>query len=126
MKVPGASLEVASPLAERDDGERGPVLSEPAEVVDHDVFVVHAEDDTPFVKGELLPMLALADGRAILSSELPVPGFVEQVIAASVRRSRLTLAVVSPAYLRDRWAGFAELLSRHVSGHGDGGRLVPL
>jgi hypothetical protein len=35
------------------------VLSEQPEVIDHDVFVVHALDDTPFVKGELLPMLGL-------------------------------------------------------------------
>ena len=94
------------------------MLHEPASVVDHDVFVVHAEDDTPFVKGELLPMLGLPDDRVILSSELPFPAFTEQAIAASIERSRLTLAVVSPAYLQDRWAGFAELLSRNV--HDDG------
>jgi WD40 repeat protein len=102
------------------------VLRESIEVIDRDVFVVHADEDTPFVKGELLPMLGLPDDRVILSSELPFPAFVEQAIAASVRRSRLTLAVVSPAYLRDRWAGFAELLSRNVRDDGRGGSLVPL
>src|SRR5262245_23560482 len=95
--------------------------------VDHDVFVVHAEDDTPFVRGELLPMLHLPADRVILSSEMPFPAFTEQAIADSVRRSRLTVAVVSPAYLRDRWAGFAELLSRHArDDRADGGTLVPL
>jgi hypothetical protein len=102
------------------------VLNEPPEVVDHDVFVVHADDDAPFVKGELLPMLHLPDDRVILSSALPFPAFTEQAIARSVRRSRLTIAVVSPAYLRDRWAGFAELLSRNANDDGGGGRLVPL
>lgn len=58
----------------------------------------------------------------ILSSELPLPAFTEQAIEASVRRSRLTIAAVSPAYLRDRWAGFAELLSRNVTDDGRGGR----
>lgn len=91
-----------------------------------DVFIVHAEDDTPFVQGELLPMLGLPGGRVILSSELPFPAFTEQAIEAAVQRSRLTLAVVSPAYLRDRWAGFAELLSRNVRDDGRGGSLVPL
>ena len=101
-------------------------MRESVEVIDRDVFVVHADEDTPFVKGELLPMLGLSDGRVILSSELPFPAFIEQAIAASVRRSRLTLAVVSPAYLQDRWAGFAELLSRNVCDDGRGGSLVPL
>jgi WD40 repeat protein len=95
-------------------------------VVDHDVFIVHADDDTPFVKGELLPMLGLSDDRVILSSELPFPAFTEQAIEDAVRRGRLTLAVLSPAYLRDHWAGFAELLSRNVRDDGRGGSLVPL
>jgi WD40 repeat protein len=63
----------------------------------------------------------------ILSSELPFPAFIEQAIERSVWRSRLTLAVLSPAYLRDRWASFAELLSRQGNTRGcDGGSLVPL
>ena len=99
---------------------------QPGRAVDHDVFIAHADDDTPFVGGELLPMLNLAVDRVILSSELPFPAFTEQAIEDSVRRSRLTIAVISPAYLRDRWAGFAELLSRNVHDDGRGGRLVPL
>ena len=83
------------------------MLNEQAAVVDRDVFVVHAEEDIPFVKGELLPMLGVPDDH-----ELPFPAFTEQAIARSVERSRLTLAVLSPGYLRDRWSGFAELLSR--------------
>ncbi|HEX8110357.1 MAG TPA: TIR domain-containing protein [Kofleriaceae bacterium] len=99
---------------------------ESTEGTDRDVFVLHADEDTPFVQGELLPMLGLPDDRVILSSELPFPGFIEHAIAASVRRSRLTLAILSPAYLRDRWVGFAELLSRNVRDDGRGGSLVPL
>src|SRR5262245_43784487 len=101
-------------------------LGDPATVIDHDLFVVHADDDTWFVRGYLLPALGLPDGPVILSSELPVPGFVEHMIERAVQRSRLTLAVLSPAYLRDRWAGFAELLSRNVRADGRGGSLVPL
>lgn len=71
-------------------------------------------------------MLDLPSDRVILSSELPFPAFTEQAIENAVQRSRLTLAVVSPAYLRDHWAGFAELLSRHVRDDGRGGSLVPL
>ncbi|HET7504841.1 MAG TPA: TIR domain-containing protein [Kofleriaceae bacterium] len=88
--------------------------------------MVHADEDAAFVDGELLPMLGLPEGRVLRSSELPFPAFIEQAIAASVRRSRLTLAVVSPAYLRDRWAGFAELLARNLHDDGSGGSLVPL
>ena len=102
------------------------MLREQPAVVDHDVFVVHADDDTPFVNGELLPMLGLPSERVILSNELPFPAFTEQAIEGAVQRSRLTLEVVSPAYLRDRWAGFAELLSRNVRKDGRGGSLVPL
>ena len=75
------------------------LATNPTDEVDRDVFVVHAEDDTPLVKGELLPMLGLPADRVILSSELPFPAFTEQAIEAAVRRSRLTLAVLSPAYL---------------------------
>lgn len=94
--------------------------------VDRDVFVIHADDDTPFVKGELLPMIGVGEDRVILASELPFPGFTEQVIEEAIRRSKLVLAVVSPAYLRDRWVGLAELLARNVRDDGCGGNLVPL
>jgi energy-coupling factor transporter ATP-binding protein EcfA2 len=117
---PTAAAPAGAETARRSGSERPRVL-------DHDVFVVHADDDAPFVKGELLPMLGLPKDRVILSSELPFPAFIELAIESSVRRSRLTIAVLSPAYLRDRWTSFAELLSRHVNDDGrDGGSLVPL
>jgi hypothetical protein len=105
----------------------GPSTGDGSSAIDHDLFIVHADDDTPFVKSTLLPMLGLPDDRIILSSALPFPAFVEHAIESSVRRSRITLAVLSPAYLRDRWASFAALLSRNVRADGlDGGSLVPL
>jgi hypothetical protein len=104
-----------------------PALEDRSSALTYDVFIVHADHDTPFVRGALLPMLGLPRERVILSSELPFPALIEQAIESSVRRSRLTLAVLSPDYLRDRWAGFAELLSRNVRADAlDGGSLVPL
>jgi len=60
----------------------GLVLDERPRVVDHDVFVVHADDDTPFIKGELLPMLNLPEDRVILSSELPTTDTTEAAVSA--------------------------------------------
>jgi hypothetical protein len=73
-----------------------------------DLFVVHAAADADFVRGYLLPALNLPSSRVLLVDELTPGASVVSEIAHGVWRSRFTVAVLSPAYLADRWAVFGE------------------
>jgi WD40 repeat protein len=90
----------------------------------YDVFVVHAETlaDRAFVKGMLVPSL---DGlRVLLSSQLPPGTSVVQAFEEGVVASRVTVAIISPAFLQETWAVFGEELANYHATKG--GRLVPL
>jgi formylglycine-generating enzyme required for sulfatase activity len=89
-----------------------------------DLFVVHATADAPFVRDYLLPALGLPHDRVLLSDDLPLGGLVVSELDRGVSRSRYTLAVLSPAYLADRWADFGAELAAHL-GRNDP-RVVPL
>jgi WD40 repeat protein len=92
----------------------GITLPEPATHA-FDLFVVHAAADTDFVRGYLLPALNLPASRVLLMDEIPLGAVVVSEIDAGVSRSRFTVAVLSPAYLEDRWAVFGEHLASHLS-----------
>jgi len=85
--------------------------------VDHefDLFVVHAAADAAFVREHLLPALGLPSHRVLLVDELPLGGLLVSEIDRGVSRSRYTVAVLSPAYLEDRWADFGEQLASQLS-----------
>ena len=51
-------------------------------------------------------------------------GVVVSEIDRGVSGSRFTVAVLSPAYLADRWAVFGEQLASHISA--DNARVLPL
>ena len=91
---------------------------------DYELFVIHAEADRAFVHGHLLPALGLAAERVLLSSGLPLGAPIASAIERGVRTSRLTVAVLTPAYMADRWAMFGEQLAGYANGV-EGG-LVPL
>ena len=94
---------------------------------DHDIFVIHAEADEPFVRGYLLPQLSLTRKRALLLGELELGQVIVEAIQRQVQTSRVTIVVLSPAYLRDRWALFGEQLAAYARVASDDGRLlVPL
>jgi len=80
-----------------------------------DLFVVHAPTDAAFVREYLLPALELPNHRVLLVDELPLGGLIVSEIDRGVSRSRYTVAVLSPAYLEDRWADFGEQLASHLS-----------
>jgi len=94
------------------------------ETFEYELFIVHAEADAPFVYGHLLPALGLAAERVLLSSSLRIGAPIASEIERGVQNSRLTVAVLTPAYMNDRWAVFGEQLASHVNGAD--GRLVPL
>lgn len=89
-----------------------------------DLFILHAEADTAFVRAQLVPELGLAPDRVLLSSELPLGTSVIEAIERGVAVSRVTAAVVSPAFLHESWARFGEALASHHATHG--GLLVPI
>jgi WD40 repeat protein len=95
-------------------------------VVEHafDLFVVHAAADADFVRGYLLPALNLPASRVLLLDDLPLGATVVAELDRGVSRSRFTVAVLSPAYLADRWAVFGEQLATHLSA--EAVRVIPL
>jgi formylglycine-generating enzyme required for sulfatase activity len=91
---------------------------------DFDLFIIYAAADAAFVRGYLLPALALPSARVLLVDELPIGGLVVAELDRGVVRSRYTIAVLSPAYLEDRWADFGTQLASHL-GVNDA-RVIPL
>ena len=96
--------------------------AEPAHA--YDLFVVHATSDAEFVRGYLLPALNLPSSRVLLVDDLPLGGVIVAEVDRGVTESRFTVAVLSPAYLADRWAVFGEQLASHLSV--DDTRIIPL
>ena len=96
--------------------------AEPAQA--YDLFVVHAATDAEFVRGYLLPALNLPLSRVLLVDDLPLGGVIVAEVDRGVTQSRFTVAVLSPAYLADRWAVFGEQLASHLSV--DDTRIIPL
>jgi len=80
-----------------------------------DLFIVYASADAAFVRTYLLPALGLPRERVLFVDELPLGGLVVSEIDRAVNRSRYTVAVLSPAYLEDRWADFGAELATHLS-----------
>jgi hypothetical protein len=103
------------------NGRSGPVESARYE---YELFIVHAAADGPFVHGQLLPALGIAADRVLLSSELRLGAPIATEIERGVQSSRLTIAVLTPAYMADRWAVLGEQLASHACSVE--GRLIPL
>ena len=89
-----------------------------------DLFVVHAAADATFVQGYLLPALNVSRLRVLLMEELPLGAMLVSEIDRGVSRSRLTVTVLSPAYLADCWTAFGEQLASHLSARAV--RVIPL
>src|SRR6185436_15430941 len=91
---------------------------------EHDLFIVHAQEDEPFVHGHLLPAVGLAKERVMLSSELKLGAIKVVELERGIQSSRFTVVVLSPAFTTDRLAELAELIAGYASGTTD--RLMPL
>jgi hypothetical protein len=111
-------------LCRREAPHDARVSSAKAATFEYELFVVHADADQPFVHGYLLPAVGLTPERVLLSSVLGLGAPRAAEIERGVQTSRLSVVVLSPAYLTDRWAEFGEQLASYASGVG--GRLVPL
>lgn len=80
-----------------------------------DLFVIYAAADADFVRGYLLPALNLPSPRVLLVDRLTPGASLVSEIERGVCLSRFTVAVLSPAYLEDRWVVFGEQLASHLS-----------
>jgi len=76
----------------------------------YDVFIVHADADESFVQGFLLAKLGLAPERVFVLKAMVLGKFITDEIERGVRSSRVSIVVLSPAYMADDWALFAEHL----------------
>jgi WD40 repeat protein len=81
----------------------------------YDAFIVNAAADEPFIRGYLLPRLALPADRVLRIQTLELARFITDEIERGVRSSRVTLVVLSSAYMDDRWAMFGEQLAAYAS-----------
>lgn len=97
-----------------------------ATVTVKDLFILHAgaELDTRFVRTYLLPSLKLPPDRLILSSSLPPGRPVLHAVEQALACCRVTVLIVSPAFLRETWSTFGEALAGFHAMRG--GLLVPL
>lgn len=94
--------------------------------VERELFILHADaaEDTRFVHGYLVPSLSLGRQQFLLSSSLPAGRPFLETIEHALCTSRVTVLVMSPAFLRETWVFFSELLAiHHAIG---GGVLVPM
>jgi hypothetical protein len=81
----------------------------------YDVFVVHATADDSFVQGYLLAKLGLPPGRILRLQALELGEVVTEEIERGVRSSRVTIVVLSSAYMADRWAAFGQQLAAYAA-----------
>ncbi|HWO22353.1 MAG TPA: TIR domain-containing protein, partial [Kofleriaceae bacterium] len=89
---------------------------------EYELFIVHAEADASFVHGYLLDAIGLERRHVLMSSTLAPGRSRLAAIEHGVRKSRITIPILTPAYMADRWAELGEQLAGHVGE----ARLVPL
>jgi hypothetical protein len=90
------------------------------------LFISHADADAWWVKGFLLPAIGLSGDRFITPERFRPGAVVLDEFERAVRHSRLTVIVLSPAYLADEWATFGEQLASHAAVAEARDRLIPL
>ncbi len=92
----------------------------------YDLFVSHSRADRAWVYGYLLPALDLSPERLITPQGFRPGAAIVGEFERAVGSSRITLLVLSPAYLADEWAVLGEQLASYASVERQRGRLVPL
>ncbi len=92
----------------------------------YDLFISYAEADQAWVEDCLLPALGIAPERLITERTFRPGAAVVEEFERAVKSSRYTVLVLSPAYLRDKWAAFGGQLSSYASVVEQRDRLIPL
>jgi len=93
----------------------------------YDAFIVHAAADEWFVRGYLLDKLGLSPDRVLMPRTFRLGRFQLSEIERGVRSSRVTIVVLSLAYMVDHWAVFGEQIAAYASvTQNSRGVLLPL
>jgi hypothetical protein len=92
----------------------------------YDVFLTYAPSDRDWVEGELFPRLTRY-GLQVASDQTFVPGVpVIENIHQAISESRYVLAVLSPAWLTDRWARYTRTAALSADAIEGSRRFVPV
>lgn len=78
-----------------------------------DFFISYADDDRAWAEGVLADALRSVDFKCITHAEFDAGQPVLQAFEEAVTSSRKVILVLSPAYMANRFAGFADLLAQH-------------
>lgn len=89
------------------------------------LLVVHAGADDWFVRGALLPALALAPQEVLATSQLGLGEMALQELERGIERAAVTVVLLSHAFVADVWSGLAGVLASHAEREGHG-QVVPL
>ena len=91
-----------------------------------DLFVAHVPADEEWVQGFLLTAFDTSGLRILTPGDFrPGAAIVEECVRA-VERSRVTVLVLTGAFLADTWAEFIKALASHVRAAGDDQRVIPV
>jgi hypothetical protein len=104
----------------------GKVMPEPP-TYDYDVFISYSSQNKDWVRGELLERIEKAALRACIDVRDFRPGaFAIEDMERAVVKSRKTLVVLTPEYLRSEWAEFENIMLQTRDPANRDLRLIPL
>jgi Sulfatase-modifying factor enzyme 1/TIR domain len=91
-----------------------------------ELFVAHAEKDSDWVYGFLLPEIGLDPQAVCTPRDFKAGAVLVQEYERAVVTSRFTVLVLSPAFGASEWSRFAELLASHENLRSSSDRLIPV
>jgi len=91
-----------------------------------DVFVAFAAADEWWVRGFLLPSLAVPERRVLTEDDFRPGAPRLEEFASAVTASRFTVVILTPDFLTDTWADLSQRLAAHLGVAERRNRLVPL
>jgi WD40 repeat protein len=103
----------------------GGVIAEGGELR-YDLFLAHADADLAWVEGFLKPALGVEPTRLIARRDFHPGSTIPDEFERAVASSRYTVLVLSPAFLADPWAAFAEQLASFTGVEQGRARVVVL
>jgi len=94
--------------------------------IQFDVFVAFAAADEWWVRGFLLPSLAVSERRVLTEDDFRPGAPRLEEFASAVTTSRFTVVILTPDFLTDTWADLSQRLAAHLGVAERNNRLVPL